>query len=745
MFVECKISILLPRSIVFSRKTKSRKTATTRHRKRTGLSRWTKYRIAKAKRKALQDVSVPFPVDEIDDGYVDDDPPVANTRDVPILREAPVNLPASPVDMPVVSVVDDFDSGVSGIDGSDYDVIEDDDDVDERDCHASGSFYIQRSLSLRNQIARWAVFFSIPAVAVSVLLKILVLYGVGDDLPKDCRTLLKTARVVQTKLVSGGEYFHFGLSEGICDLLSGLKQSVFDSLDDVLKIIVSTDGLPVFKSSNTHVWPISSCLFVENKCSRPFVVGLFYGVDKALKVNDFLSDFVRDFRDCVETGFICRKRTFKVALHCIVADAPARAFLKNVISHTGKRGCERCRVHNDKKHGKAYNDENAVLRTDESLVNGKEKGHVKGPSPWSSVGVKLISHFVLDYMHLVLLGVTRKLMFMWLEGEKNEVRKQRKYRLTVGQANGLSLQLTSFAEGCPKEFSRKPRSLSNIRMFKATELRTLLLYTGLVAFHCDAINNKVYWNFLRLSCAMRIMLSAKYCSDRSLLKKARKALKKFVPEYRGIYGSNNVVYNVHNLIHLYSDCKMYGSLNTVNAFPFENYLQTFKRLVRSGRNTMQQLIRRLDELQRFSLRPCELFPSHTTTKYLHQHHVDIPECLKRYRCEVRRQYKAVEYGGIRFSVFQADSCIRLPDGSVGKIMNVFEMKDNTTAIVYREYMHRRTHFKIPLNSEAVGVSRVHMLSPYLLVASVKQCKKAWLMPMLDSNWSVAIDLLEDAW
>ena len=713
---------------------------TTRQRKRTGVSRWTKYRIAKAKRKALKDVSVPFAVDDMDDGYVDDEPPVV-TPDVSILREAPVDLPAAPV----VSVVDNLDSGVSGIEESDYDVIEDDDDVDERDCHASGSFYIQRSLSLRDQIARWAVCFSIPAVAVSVLLKILVLYGIGDDLPRDCRTLLKTARVVQTKVVSGGEYFHFGLSEGICNLLSGLKQSAFDSLDDVLKIIVSTDGLPVFKSSNTHVWPISSCLFVENKCSRPFVVGLFYGIDKAMKVNDFLSDFVRDFRDCVETGFICRKRTFKVALHCIVADAPARAFLKNVIGHSGKRGCERCRVHNDKKHGTAYNDENAVLRTDESLINGKEEGHVKGPSPLSSVGVKLISHFVLDYMHLVLLGVTRKLMFMWLEGEKSEAKKNRKFRLAAGQAQGLSLQLTSFAEGCPKEFSRKPRSLSNIRMFKATELRTLLLYTGIVAFNCDIIKKKVYSNFLLLSCAMRIMLSAKYCSERSLRKTARNALTKFVPQYRRIYGSINVVYNVHNLIHLYSDCKLYGSLNTVNAFPFENYLQTFKRLVRSGRSTMQQLIRRLDELQRFSLPPCELFPSHKATKYLHQHFVDIPECLKRYRSEVRRQYKAVEYGGVRFSVFQADSCIRLSDGCVGKIVNVFEMKDNTTAIVYRQFMHRKAHFKKPLNSETVGVSRVHNLSLHVHVTTVEQCKKAWLMPMLDSNWSVAIDLLEDDW
>ena len=718
--------------------------STTRRRQRTGLSRWTRYRLAVAKRrKTAQDIYVPLAPGTDND--------VASPAAEPSASALPNALPdAVSANLSDDSVVDDiFDdtTGVpSDVDESGYDVVQDDDDADEGDCHTSGSFYIQRSLSLRDQIARWAVVFSVPATAVSVLLKILVLYQVVSDLPKDCRSLLKTARCVQTKAIAGGEYFHFGLSEGICYLLNGLKQSVFDSLSDVLKIIVSTDGLPVFKSANTHVWPISACLFVSGKCSRPFVIGLFYGVDKAMDVHQFLSDFVRDFRECKEDGFLCRKRLFKVQLHCIVADAPARSFLKNVLGHSSTDGCERCRVKADKSKGMTFNQEDAVLRTDASLLNITEEGHeegrhVKGPSPLSAVGVKLISHFVLDYMHLVLLGVTRKIMFSWTEGEKGEPRKKRKFRLAAGQVEGLSLHLTSFVESCPKEFARKPRSLKNLRMFKATELRTLLLYTGLVAFHCDIVNNKVYWNFVRLACAMRILLSSTYSRDHSLCKKARKALKKFVPEYRSIYGGKNVVYNVHNLIHLYSDFKLYGCLETVSAFPFENYLQTFKRLVRSGRHTMQQLIRRLDELKRYSVRPCELFSPPDTKKYLHVHHVDLPASLHHYRRSIKTQYKAIEYGGTRFSVFEADSCIRLPNSTVGKIVNVLHMQDDSTLIVYRRYMQKRSHFKKPMNSEEVGVSRVHQLSTYLLVTTVEQCRKAWLMPMLDSNWSVAVDLL----
>ena len=123
------------------------------------------------------------------------------------------------------------------------------------------------------------------------------------------------------------------------------------------------------------------------------------------------------------------------------------------------------------------------------------------------------------------------------------------------------------------------------------------------------------------------------------------------------------------------------------------------------------------------------------------HHVDLPASLHHYRRSIKTQYKAIEYVGTRFSVFEADSCIRLPNSSVGKIVNVLHMQDDSTLIVYRRYIQKRSHFKKPMSSEEVGVSRVHQLSTYLLVTTVEQCMKAWLMPMLDFNWSVAVDLL----
>ena len=651
-------------------------------------------------------------------------------------------------DEPAVSCDDDSTAvrnmlhagSVYSVDGQ-YDVREDDDDVDDNDVYVStGKYVIQEHLSIRDQLARWAVVFSVPAVAVSALLKILLVYGVIQDLPKDCRTLLKTARQVETKKIRGGEYFHFGIKEGICSQLENLKKSVFDGLPDVLRLVISSDGLPVFKSVNTHVWPISACLFLSEACVQPFTIGVFYGEDKLMKVHDFLEDFVRDFRDCSTDGFLCRQRQFKVSLHCIVADAPARSMMKNVKGHGSTYGCERCMVFGVKLGGMTFNNEDAELRTDASLLNPKEVLHRKGNTPLSAIGVKLVSHFVLDYMHLVLLGVMRKLLYLWLEGEVGTEKKLRKYRLTQGAGKVISAQLTSYIETCPKEFARKPRSLNSFRMFKATELRTLLLYTGVVAFRCGVIRNEVYDNFLLLSCAMRILLHPKKCKQ-PVREDAHRWLRQFVKSYRELYGAINVVYNVHNLIHLQEDNILYGCLDNVNTFPFENYLQTFKKMIRHGHNTMQQLVRRLDELRRYKMHTGELFPSKTSKKYLHAHCVDMPPRLQRYAPNVKRQYKAIDYGGVRFSVFDADSCIRLMDGSVGKIVNVLHMDDDSTLIVCRQYSQQRPFFYEPVSSDVVGICEVHDLTTCLDVVEVEVCKKAWLLPQTESNWFVAIDLL----
>jgi hypothetical protein len=112
------------------------------------------------------------------------------------------------------------------------------------------------------------------------------------------------------------------------------------------------------------------------------------------------------------------------------------------------------------------------------------------------------------------------------------------------------------------EFVRKPRSLKEFGLWKATEFRLFLLYTGVVLL--SSINKDQYEHFLQLNCAIYIL------SNQFLISKylniAEKCLEKFVVDAKTVYGEDFVVYNVHNLLHLPYDVNKFGSLKSLFVF-----------------------------------------------------------------------------------------------------------------------------------------------------------------------------------
>ena len=59
---------------------------------------------------------------------------------------------------------------------------------------------------------------------------------------------------------------------------------------------------------------------------------------------------------------------------------------------------------------------NAPLRTDSTFKEMSDPSHHVCGSPFAGLELGLVSNFPLDYMRLVCLGTTQKLIYLWLNG-----------------------------------------------------------------------------------------------------------------------------------------------------------------------------------------------------------------------------------------------------------------------------------------------------------------------------------------
>ena len=270
------------------------------------------------------------------------------------------------------------------------------------------------SVSVTDDIAKksgaWYTNYSISLTSLTALLKIL--RPILPDLPKDPRSLLgsSSSAVCSVQHISGGSYYYFGIKESIEDLIKLYDQDI----PGPILLDLNVDGVPLFKSTGVQFWPILGRVS-EPFFSDPFVIALYFGEHKP-KSLDFLQELIDEY-NLLKTSGICYKgHTLFVKLSALVCDAPAQAFVKNVKGHTGYSGCERC-VQSGEWVGKmTFPETEACLRTDIMFDEMSDEEHHLGASPLSAAGVGLVSQFVLDYMHLVCLGVVKKLILMWMKG-----------------------------------------------------------------------------------------------------------------------------------------------------------------------------------------------------------------------------------------------------------------------------------------------------------------------------------------
>ena len=183
-------------------------------------------------------------------------------------------------------------------------------------------------------------------------------------------------------------------------------------------------------------------------------------------------------------------------------------------------------------------------------------------------------------MHCVLLGVTKKLLSLWFAKDFST-----KPYSAFNKFDLINKHLSKLRP--PLFVKRAPRSLSDLKYWKASEYRSFLLYYGPVVIK-DVISPAQYGHFLLLSESIFILLKEEIQSQE--LQKAENMLEYFVSSVGDLYEPRFLTLNFHLLLHLPENVRQLGLVWAYSCFPFEDANGFLMKLVKGTQSVHSQLL-----------------------------------------------------------------------------------------------------------------------------------------------------------
>lgn len=541
-----------------------------------------------------------------------------------------------------------------------------------------------------NQLAAFVRTFNLCCKGTKVLLKLLRDNG-HQELPKRRETLLGTPTVsIQPRVCFPGQYYHYGLRK--CLLRSNF--SFLDTLD-VVRIDINIDGVSLAKSSKLKIWPILGA-FADQPNISPFLIGCYYGNADPGSRDDYLKEFVDEMGEIMENGCSVTPREVlkQVEIRVFTCDMPGRSFVKGVKGHASSYGCDKCNQECETIQGKmTYLTVTGEERTDDTFRNRSHIHHhqpeyLQMRSRLEELNIGMVSQFVIDDMHAVHLGITKR-MLQSIFGN----RPCRSVHLRNEGSEILDEKYKAFAAYTPSEFERKPRSIiDELSRWKAVEFRLFLLYTGIVLFK-DGVGPNLYNHFLHISTAVRFLSSRATCIINADV--SQTLLEKFVEDYPQIYDPTEMVYNNHCLLHIVNDVRQYGPLSSFSAYKFENHQRELKKHVKKPSKVLQQIYNRIEEINKINVK-------NVNVGLIGQARAvdnDIfPGC--------NSSYKGFQYDSFILKNNLRDSSCFHSSGAPLQIQR-FTIVDGSVKIIAKKFLNPRNFFTEPVESlNALGIMLV---------------------------------------
>ena len=235
---------------------------------------------------------------------------------------------------------------------------------------------------------------------------------------------------------------------------------------------MSTDGVPLFKSSSMSLWPVYLLILnlppAIRVCAENIILsGLYVGPTKT-DMKMLLEPIMKRLNTLSTVGVSITTPsgllTIRVKLVLGIFDLPAIATVLCSKQFNGEYGCSIClhpgtRLENG---AKIYLPQSYLERTHTTVLaaakvaeyTGAVVNGIMGTSPLAST-LDLVNSIPIDYMHSVLEGVVRMLLKFWFDSTNHS------QPFYLGRHTN-ELDKILLTQWPPTEFSRPPRSIKDI-------------------------------------------------------------------------------------------------------------------------------------------------------------------------------------------------------------------------------------------------------------------------------------------
>ena len=358
-----------------------------------------------------------------------------------------------------------------------------------------------------------------------------------------------------------------------------MKPGGFLSCSENTGLILCSDGVQLFKSSNQSFWPILLAVTnlppgIRMNAENLVLAGVWQGSGKPpMKI--IISKVLQKINQLQSTGIAVHSEHFsgvkivRAKLIMGVFDLPARASATNCMQFNGNYSCLYCfdkGIHIS--HRQLFlPDEEHNPRSKETIDRHARKAERKRAVIFGIKGKSILSSYIdivqavpADYMHAVLEGVSRRILSTCLDS------KNHASRFYLGRATGEIDRKLKLIKP-PQEFRRSPRSVSSMKQWKASEFRAWLLYYCLPVLSGILPPDYIYHLSLLVT-AMHILLSDAIRTED--LDKAHEYLTLFYRLVPELYGERVCTANMHILIHLPQFVRDWGPLWGYSCFGFES-------------------------------------------------------------------------------------------------------------------------------------------------------------------------------